>query len=336
MAIYRMEIKIISRAQGHSVCAAAAYRSGTKVKDERLGHTHDYSGHSRSNALEAAAYRSGTALSADGGAKTYDYTRKGGVVYSEVIAPPGAPAWTTDRQCLWNRIEAKEDTSTRPHDAQLARELLLTLPRELSDEKQIALVRRFLKEQYVCQGMIADVSVHCEKASDGKMNPHAHVLLTMREIDDTNVCGFGKKNRDWNPQFSKGNWVADKGKIIGTRTVWADYVNAALEEAGSTARVDHRSNAERGLRQRPEPKLGKAQYAQSAESEARRALHERTRWINRELRYLDQGRYVDPLEEIRIAEEYAQAYYQTHAPPVHPNPGYHGRIQEPPGLEHDF
>jgi ATP-dependent exoDNAse (exonuclease V) alpha subunit len=270
-------------------------------------------------------------------AQTYDYTRKSGVLHSEILAPENAPSWALDREALWNRVEAKENTSTRPRDAQLARELLLTLPRELSLEQQVTLLRGYLQEQYVAKGMVADVAVHYEKASDGKMNPHAHVMLTMRELDAADPTGFGKKNREWNPQFSKGSWIKDKDKIIGSRTLWADYVNRALEEAGSNARVDHRSLADRGLRQQPEPKLGKARYADNAESKARRALAERTRWINRELRYLDHGRYVDPLQEIINAEYEAQAYYRANPPlPSHDiSSPYQGSLAPGSGPEHD-
>ena len=164
VAIYRMEVKIIGRSKGHSACAAAAYRSGDKIKDGHYGKTRHYPDHPPS-ALEAAAYRSGTELVQEGTQTTHDYTRKSNVLHSEILAPAGADDWVFDRQQLWNRVEAKEDTSTRPADAQLARELVLTLPRELSHAQHLTLLRRFLQQEYVSKGMVADVAVHCPSAS---------------------------------------------------------------------------------------------------------------------------------------------------------------------------
>ena len=172
MAIYHCNCKIIGRSGGRSAVGAAAYRSGEKI-------TNDYDG------------------------ITHDYTNKGGVVYAEIMLPENAPQEWQDRATLWNEVERAEKDSR----AQLAREYEVALPRELSREEQIQLVRGFVQENFVKNGMCADIAIHDKE--DG--NPHAHILLTMRPIDE------------------KGKWEAKTGKVYLCK-------NAAGEERGFTAR----------------------------------------------------------------------------------------------------
>ena len=208
MAIYRFEAKVVTRSAGRSAVAAAAYRAGDKLQDERYQ-------------------------------KLHDYTRKGGILHKEILAPDQVPEWVSDRGRLWNAVEAKE----RRKDAQLAREMILALPRELDPGQQRELVAGFVNDNFVARGMVADVSLHLSHASDGGDQPHAHVLLTTREIGPD---GFGKKNREWN----------DRGLLKDWRKQWADQVNRTLEEGGFDARVDHRSLKDQGIERDPEPKLG--------------------------------------------------------------------------------
>ncbi len=193
MAIYHCSVKVISRATGRSAVAAAAYRSGERLTDERLG-------------------------------KCHDYTRKSDIEHREIMAPDRTPDWMLDRSRLWNGVEAAE----RRKDAQLAREVEISLPRELDAEGRRALVDSYVREQFVSQGMIADVSLHRGHSADGQEQPHAHVMLTMRDLTGE---GFGKKNRDWN--------AAER--LEGWRSAWADHANRALERAGCDERIDHRS-----------------------------------------------------------------------------------------------
>ena len=193
MAIYHLSAKVIGRAAGRSSVAAAAYRSGERLRDERQDVEHDY-------------------------------TRKGGVVHAEIMAPANAPAWMRDRTRLWNAVEAVE----RRRDSQLAREIEVALPRELSPPERLELVRGFVERQFVARGMIADVAVHERAARDGQSQPHAHMMLTMRELTG---AGFGKKERSWNaPEV-----------LVGWREAWAREANVALERAGRGERVDHRT-----------------------------------------------------------------------------------------------
>lgn len=208
MAIYHLSAKVIGRSSGRSATGAAAYRAAEIVRDERTGIVHDYS-------------------------------RKGGVEHREIVAPDNAPAWMRDREQLWNAVEKVE----RRKDAQLAREVEVGIPRELTPDQRRELVREFVREEFVSRGMIADVCWHMGKASDGGAHPHAHILLTMRELTGD---GFGNKNRDWN----------GKDVLEGWRERWEAHANRALERAGRDERIDHRSFADRGVDREPQPKLG--------------------------------------------------------------------------------
>jgi len=193
MAIYHLSAKVISRAGGRSSVAAAAYRTAGRIRDERQGLEHDYS-------------------------------RKAGVVHSEIMAPENAPDWMHDRDQLWNAVESVE----KRRDAQLAREIEVALPRELDRGERLDLLRGFVQREFVDRGMIADVAVHEVKTRDGQEQPHAHVMLTMRDLTG---LGFGKKNRTWNAS----------DLLIGWREAWARDANTALERAGRLERIDHRS-----------------------------------------------------------------------------------------------
>ncbi|MDB5674344.1 MAG: conjugal transfer protein TraA, partial [Sphingomonas bacterium] len=160
MAIYHFSAKVISRAAGSSAVASAAYRSASRLHDDRLDRNHDFS-------------------------------NKSGVVHSEVMLPDGAPEELSDREKLWNEVEATE----KRIDAQLAREVEFAIPREMTKEQGIELAREFVQTEFVDRGMIADLNVHWDVGADGLAKPHAHVMLTMREVGED---GFGKKNRDWN------------------------------------------------------------------------------------------------------------------------------------------
>jgi Ti-type conjugative transfer relaxase TraA len=142
LAIYHLTAKVISRGRGQSVTAAAAYRSGSSLRDERYGQTHDY-------------------------------TRNRPAAHAEIMSPAGAPIWVHDRESLWNRVEAGE----RRKDAQLARAIEIGLPLELSPDECIALLRDYIAQEFVSKGMIADF---CIRRNDAD-NPYAQILLTLRE-----------------------------------------------------------------------------------------------------------------------------------------------------------
>lgn len=222
MAIYHLRAKVMSRSKGQSAVAGAAYRGG---------------GHS---AIHAAAYRSGGILVDERTGQSYDYSHKGHVEHTEIMAPDGAPGWVHDRSELWNRVEAGE----KRKDAQLAREMEITLPRELTPEECKGLVRSFVAEQFVSRGMVADIAIHRPKASDGGEQPHAHVMLTMRSLDPEGQ-GFGPKVREWN----------NVALLEGWREAWAGAANRALEHAGKDERIDHRTLEAQGIDRVPLPNL---------------------------------------------------------------------------------
>ena len=189
MAIYHLSVKIHSRSAGMSAVAGAAYRAGQALEDERTGEAHDY-------------------------------TRRGAVDHTEILAPDDAPSWVQDRGRLWNEVEAAE---TRKN-SQVAREIVVALPKELEAGAQRHLVRGFVSEQCVSRGMVADVAYH----DVGSGNPHAHVLLTTRRIDPD---GFAGKDRSWN----------DRGVVEDWRREWAEHANRSLARAQVMDRIDHRS-----------------------------------------------------------------------------------------------
>jgi Ti-type conjugative transfer relaxase TraA len=222
MAIYHLTAKVASRAKGQSVVAAAAYRSSEALYDERYGLTHDY-------------------------------TRKEGVEHSEILLPEGAPKSLSDRQTLWNQVEANE----KRKDSQLARELEIGLPVELTHGENVELVRDYVKKHFVSKGMIADFSIH----EDDPNNPHAHVLLTMREVNEE---GFGKKVRSWNA----------KADLLKWRETWAETANEHLAQAGHAVRIDHRTLEAQNIELEPGRKIGIGQERQ-AEGKLPRHIAER-------------------------------------------------------------
>ena len=140
------------------------------------------------------------------------------------MAPDGAPDELREREGLWNAVEAAE----KRKDAQLAREVEFAIPRELTKEQGFELARDFVQAEFVDCGMIADLNIHWDVDADGQPKPHAHVMLTMRSVDEN---GFGAKVREWNRTELLEHW----------REAWGAHVNERLAELGIEARIDHRS-----------------------------------------------------------------------------------------------
>jgi hypothetical protein len=196
--------------------------------------------------LRVAAYYAGIVITDPTTGEVYDYKKRRKAIYSTILAPPGAPKWVFDRTELWQRAEAKE---TRK-DSQLARTLQLSLPGELTIEQQIRLVEEFVNDQCVAFGMVADIALRKPLKKQDSRNFHAHVLLTTRNIRANNFC---LKNRDWN----------DRKQVYEWRRQWAIYVNCALEQAGCTERIDHRSLKEQQQAPSNAPFTGEAKRSRS-------------------------------------------------------------------------
>ena len=173
MAIYHLSIKIISRAGGRSAIAAAAYRSGEHLVNEETGIIHDFS-------------------------------KKGGVVYSEIMLPENAPAEYLNRERLWNDVQRQEKRS----DARFAREVEVALPVEWTREQQIEYVRDFIKENFVDVGMIADWALH----DKGDGNPHAHIMLTVRGFTEEQKWDAKKRSVFANDRDEQGRPIYNPDK----------------------------------------------------------------------------------------------------------------------------
>ena len=215
--------------------------------------------------MAAAAYRSGEKLVNEWDGMTHDYTRKGGVVHVEIMLPAHAPPEFLDRSTLWNSVEQIEKSST----AQLAREIEVALPVELSRAEQLALVRAFVKENFVDAGMCADFAIH----DKGTGNPHAHIMLTIRPIKENGEWGAKcRKVYDLDGQGQripdgKGGWKShredttdwnQRSNAEKWRAAWAAYTNRALEAAGKPERIDHRSYKRQGVDKIPTVHMGPA------------------------------------------------------------------------------
>ena len=232
IAIYHCSIKIVSRGKGKSAVAAAAYRSGEKLTNEWDGLTHDY-------------------------------TKKGGVVHSEILLPAHAPPAFSDRSTLWNSVELSE----KSNNAQLAREVEIALPVELSREEQTRLVREYCSSQFVSKGMIADFNLH----DTGSGNPHAHILLTMRPLDEKGAW-LPKSKKEYvldengeRIRLPSGRYKTRKVDLVDWnnrenaevwRRAWADLANEFLERNDCPERIDHRSYERQGIEQIPTVHVG--------------------------------------------------------------------------------
>ena len=227
MAIYHLTAQVIGRSAGRSSVSAAAYRSGETLVDERTG-------------------------------ETCRPRRRERVAHTEILAPAGAPEWAGDRGKLWNSVEARD---TRKN-SQLSREFEVSLPRELTHDQRLELVRGWIRDEFTAANVPADLAIHTDAKNH---NPHAHIMTTLRPLG---AEGWGDKLRAWN----------DRSKIERWRESWADHTNRALERAGIDARVDHRSLEAQGIDRLPTVKEG---YA-AREMEARGRVSDRMA-INRQI-----------------------------------------------------
>ena len=225
MADYRLQAKIIGRSTGQSAVAAAAYRAGERILDERTGVMKDYS-------------------------------RKSGVLDTLILTPNNAAEWLRARARLWNDVEHREDKSTRRSTAQLAREIQISLPHELTHQQRVELACDFVRKEFVEHGVVADIAIHAPSKRGDARNHHAHILLTLREVGPD---GFGKKARLWEqqPLGKRKSWKQfETERLVEWRRLWAVYENRALERYGHEARVDHRSYEDQGIDREPTRHLG--------------------------------------------------------------------------------
>ena len=265
MPIYHCSIQIIGRSSGRSAVAAAAYRAAEKLEDKETGLTHDY-------------------------------TKKQGVVHREIMLPEYAPEEYKNREVLWNEVQKIEKRS----NAQLAREIEVALPRELSRADQMIAVRVYVQMNFVEKGMCADWVLH----DKGDGNPHAHIMLTTRPIGKNGRWEMKEKKgyaldnkgqripiidlktgqqkvdsrnrKQWKRETVQANDWNNPGKAEEWRKAWADCLNAVLP---AEKQVDHRSYARQGIDL--EPTIHEGYAARKMEKQGRAA--DRCQ-MNREIR----------------------------------------------------
>ncbi len=228
----------MKRSAGRSAVAAAAYRSGTRLEDARTG-------------------------------KTHDYTRKRDIEHSQVLLPDGLPDALADRGVLWNTVE----TGIKHPRGQPAFEVEVALPRELSREQCVELVREFSNDMFVARGVPVDFAIHRTTASDGGEHPHAHILVSTRRFNLDGSLEKAARDMQDNPKLvAKIYALEEEGKIdeaillqkdlnLGLwRRQWEDYSNRFLSDTASEARIDHRTLEAQQIDREPTPNVGFAFY----------------------------------------------------------------------------
>ncbi|HEX4377104.1 MAG TPA: MobQ family relaxase [Steroidobacteraceae bacterium] len=223
MAILYFQTSSISRGAGRSAVAAAAYRSGERLRDERTGRLHNYS--SRND-----------------------------IPHKEIVLPTGLNTaripWVRERPQLWNVAEKSESR----RNARTAREFQVALPHELSPERRLALARTFSQDMADRYRVVVDLAVHEPRPDGDARNHHAHLLMSSREIT---ADGFGAKAG----LDMQANAARERGLPVGiaeikaAREHWANRANEALLAAGLEARVDHRTLRAQGIDRAPMKRL---------------------------------------------------------------------------------
>ncbi|WP_057738891.1 MobQ family relaxase [Liquorilactobacillus uvarum] len=227
MAIFHMSFSNISAGKGRSAIAGASYRSGEKLFDQKEG-------------------------------RSYFYARSV-IPESFILTPKNAPEWASDREKLWNEVERKD----RRANSRYAKEFNVALPVELSEDEQKELLTKYVQENFVDEGMVADVAIH----RDHPDNPHAHVMLTNRPFNPDGTWGLkskrenildenGNKTYTGNSRFPRSRklWLVDwdkKEKINQWRHNWAASVNQILEQKNIPDRISEKSFIEQGIDDTP-------------------------------------------------------------------------------------
>ena len=223
MAIYHFHISSVGRSAGRRATAAAAYRAGERLRDERSG-------------------------------RQYNYSRRQDVLHTEIFLPShlagAADAWAASRERLWNTAERAEKQS----NSRVAREYQVSLPHELNSGQQVALARALSRELAERYKVAVDLAVHLPRPDGDPRNFHAHLLTTTREVTPQ---GLGAKaGLDMRGgERRRRDLPSVRQEFHTLRERWATLTNEALREANVEARVDHRSFAERGIDREPSPNV---------------------------------------------------------------------------------
>ncbi|MFM1524819.1 MULTISPECIES: MobQ family relaxase [Helcococcus] len=255
---FHFSISMISRGKSKSAVASAAYISCEKLTNEWDGVTHDYH-------------------------------NKKGLLHSEIFLPENIPIRLKDRATLWNSVELNEKAS----NAQLARNFIIALPKELSFEENKKLITDFIQENFVSKGMIADLAIH-DESNEGNKNIHAHIMTTLRPInekgqwqakskkeyilDENGEKILGKNGKPKTRKIELTDWN-NKGNAEKWRESFASLCNQYLEKNNLEKRVDHRSFERQGVEEIPTIHLGA-----SASALERKGIETDKGNINREIK----------------------------------------------------
>lgn len=221
VAIYHCSMKVIARGSGRSAVAAIAYRSATKMLNERDGLLHDFTG-------------------------------KQGVEHTEIVLPEGVKAdWALDRSTLWNAVERAE----KRRDARVAREFEIALPHELSADERYQLTKTFAQDLANRYGAAVDFAIHRPSEDGDVRNHHAHVVMTTRQVTPE---GLGEKTliERENKWLLNAGQPTSHMQLRDIRQAWEEHANRSLMRAGLDIRIDHRSHLERGLEIEPTEHMG--------------------------------------------------------------------------------
>lgn len=235
MSTFHYQARILNKSK-HSAIASASYKSGEKLFSERDGEYRNY----REREVKPDCF---------------------------ILAPENAPEWAYDREKLWNKAESAE----RSYNGQIARDIVIALPIEISEEQQKELIMKHVQDNFVSQGMIADVAIHRDKEE----NPHAHVQLTMRPLNDKGEFGK-KKYRDYLynedgtkllDKHGKHAFVAkfttdwnEKETLEKWRRNYAEIVNDYYKKNELDIKVSEKSFVEQGLEKEAKHRLSREEY----------------------------------------------------------------------------
>lgn len=225
MAIYRLQITPVSRSSGRTATAAAAYRSGERIRDERTGALYDHS-------------------------KRDDVLHKEILLPSSLDRPDAGMEWARDRSTLWNTAEKAEQRS----NSRVAREYQVALPVELQAEQRVTLARAFSREIADRYNVAVDLAVHAPRPEGDQRNFHAHLLATTREVTPQGMGAHTGVDMNGGARSELG-LPPSRQEFATLRARWADLTNEALRQANIEARVDHRSLEAQGVDREPTPQL---------------------------------------------------------------------------------
>lgn len=261
MPIYHFSVKNISRNHSKTKREKELEYQGIPVKEKPPR-----------SAIAAAAYRSGTRLVDEVTGKVYNYERKTGVFHTEILTPDDAPFWVGDRSSLWNAVEQENWRK----NARFAKEITIALPKELSNDAKLGLVREFVTAEIVTRfNLVADVCYHNFESN----NPHVHLMIPTRVA---NAESFGDRVKA----------IDERKTVYELRTNWANYCNKFLKNAGIRELIDHRSLKEQGIEREPQINIGAAAWAME-KREVRTKPGERYREIEARNREREQVREYD-------------------------------------------